>query len=338
MKRVFIFALILTFLFSAECFAEFNEITFGRYFQSATSQELSPIEWLVLEDNGDELLLITKKCIDEIPYNERRTNVTWESCTLRKWLNDQFISTAFTNDEKGSIIPAVLSDKVFMLDRNEVIKYMPNETDRQCEPTDYAQSRGTYTNESGLCAWWTRSPGQNNSQAVYLSSYGSFGRRPHYVNDNVIGVRPVIRIRKNFAASELDIIEAEKYLHSVKPDSQKAYEVETRLQPMMKQEAPFNVKELYDYFLRNPQKALQEFDRKRIEVQGVVLNKGPDRAFGQPSIELSDMPGGKCYVLCVFQNANSYRTIKTGDKISVRGNYLVVHDGYGIVLKICELI
>ena len=83
---------------------------------------------------------------------------------------------------------------------------------------------------------------------------------------------------------------------------------------------------------------MQEFDRKRIEVKGVVLRKGPDRAFGQPSIELSDAPTGKCYVLCVFQDESVYNSVKLGDEISVRGNYLVVYEGYGIVLKISELI
>ena len=332
MKKILILAFTLSFLLCSECFAAFREMEFGRYYQNANSKELLPVEWLVLEENESRILLMTKKCVDEIPYNGRRENVTWENCSLRQWLNNEFFNTAFTDEEKASIIPAVLSDKVFALSREEVLRYLPDETDRQCVPTEHSLNRGTYVNGSGLCAWWTRDE-DKNSQAVYLSSYGTFGNRPHYVDENIIGVRPAIRVRKNFSETE-----AERFLYSVKPSPQKAYEIETKLQPVLEQKAPFNVKELYDYFLKNPQKAVQEFDRKRIEVKGVVLRKGPDRAFGQPSIELSDAPTGKCYVLCVFQDESVYNSVKLGDEISVRGNYLVVYEGYGIVLKISELI
>ena len=276
MKRL-VLALILIAL-PVECFAAFREVEFGKYYQEANSKNLSPIEWLVLDENDEAILLMTKKCIDEIPYNERRANVTWETCTLRKWLNAEFLNTAFTLKEQASIIPTALSDKVFVLDRDEVMKYLPDEKDRQCVPTEYSCERGTYINESGLCAWWTRSPGKSNNEAIYLSSYGTFGNRTHYVNDRVIGVRPVVWVKKNLFAAGDETMDAEKFLYSIKPDPQKAYEIETKLQPILKQDAPFNVKELYDYFLSNPQKAVKEFDRKRIEVRGVVLRKGPDRA------------------------------------------------------------
>ncbi|MBQ4379310.1 MAG: hypothetical protein II821_08965 [Treponema sp.] len=65
-----------------------------------------------------------------------------------------------------------------------------------------------------------------------------------------------------------------------------------------------------------------------IEVKGIVLRKVSDRVFGQPSIELSEAPTGKCYALCVFQDESVYNSVKHGDEISVRGNYLVVYEGY----------
>lgn len=332
-RKVFALALVLVLALSVESFA----VEFGRYYKDA--REMSPIEWRVLDENDNAMLLIAENCLDGVPYNERRENVTWETCTLRKWLNNEFLSTAFTDSEQAAIILSDLPanhgnptrDKIFVLNADEAIKYMPSESSRQCSPTNYARRRGVYSNESGLCAWWTRSPGQNNSQASYLSSYGSLGRRQHYVNDDVIGVRPALWVSKSF-------IEAEEILFSAKPTPEKAQEAETTLFPLMEQKSPFGVEEVYSYFLANPNKALNEFDRKRFEVQGVVLRTGPDGVFGQPCIELSDRNGGKCYVLCIFQNANSYRSIKAGDKISVRGNYLVIRRDYGIVLKICELI
>lgn len=209
MKRIFILAFVLAILFSAECFAEFREVKFGRYYLNADSKELLPVEWIVLDENDDATLLMTKKCIDELPFSECIENVTWKNCTLRNWLNDKFFSTAFTPEEQDAIIMSGLPDKVFVLNRSEVIKYLHDEKDRQCVSTDYSRLHGTYTNENGLCAWWTRSLSENNSLAVYLSSYGTFGNRPHYVDDNVIGVRPALWVKKNFLAAE-----AEKFLYS----------------------------------------------------------------------------------------------------------------------------
>lgn len=124
-------------------------------------------------------------------------------------------------------------------------------------------------------------------------------------------------------------------LYSIKPDSSRVYAAENTILPHVQQDKPYNVKELHDYFLGNPYKALQEFDSKRLDVSGVVLRVGPDGVFGQPCAELSDKMGGKCYVLCIFQETPK---VKTGDNISVRGNYLVTRGDYGIVLKISEII
>ena len=119
-----------------------------------------------------------------------------EKCTLRNWLNSYFLDTAFTAQEKS----ALSSEQVFLLSAEDVEKYIPEISQRQCLPTSYARADGVYVNENGLCAWWTSSQGKTQNQAAYLSSYGEFGRRPHYVDDNVIGVRPAVWVNKKFFA------------------------------------------------------------------------------------------------------------------------------------------
>lgn len=63
-----------------------------------------PIEWNVLESSGGyagssiQVLLITKYCIDVRPYGDGA--VTWETSSLRQWLNNDFLNTAFTEDER----------------------------------------------------------------------------------------------------------------------------------------------------------------------------------------------------------------------------------------------
>jgi hypothetical protein len=47
-------------------------------------------------------------CLDAKPYNEEDTSITWENCTLRKWLNDTFYNTAFTDSEKTKIVESTI--------------------------------------------------------------------------------------------------------------------------------------------------------------------------------------------------------------------------------------
>ena len=359
-KRTVLAALLFCVLCgagSAAFAAEARTVSFGRYYQ-ANSKEKTPIEWLVLDEADDRLLLITRDCLDEIPYHERVANVTWETCMLRKWMNGEFLSVAFSDGERDAIIAAKLpagkdprysthpgndtTDRVFALSSAEVVKYLPREEDRRCVPTAYARSRGTYVNRSGDCAWWTRSPGPDNTQASYLSSYGTFGDLTHYVDDRVIAARPAVWVRRSFFEGsaqhgERSVQEIENILYSVKPGAEKAEQAETTLFPSLEQKAPFDAKALHEEFFRSPEESLSRFDRRRFEVSGVASKIGRD-IHGQPSIELSDRVGGRCYVLCVFQDGGACAGVRVGDRVSVRGNYLVIRDDYGIVRKRSELI
>ena len=77
--------------------------------------------------------------LDCQPYNTERADVTWETCTLRKWLNNDFYNAAFSVADQDRIITANLSnpdnaiwgteggndtnDKVFCLNVDEIRKY-----------------------------------------------------------------------------------------------------------------------------------------------------------------------------------------------------------------------
>lgn len=73
-----------------EKFAVGNYVTLGRYPQMQSGEDLTSIEWLVLARDKNKALLISQYGLDAQPYNESETNVTWEKCSLRAWLNDVF--------------------------------------------------------------------------------------------------------------------------------------------------------------------------------------------------------------------------------------------------------
>ena len=61
------------------------------------------IEWLVLETKDGKVLVISKFALDCKQYNMTYTDVTWETCSLRKWLNSSFLDAAFSSEEKAMI-------------------------------------------------------------------------------------------------------------------------------------------------------------------------------------------------------------------------------------------
>lgn len=116
-------------------------VSFGKYEQdNNTSNGKEKIEWLVLEVKDGKALVISKYALDCKPYNTSSTNVTWETCSLRNWLNNDFINSAFSATEK-TMIPSVkvsadknpdystssgkaTQDRLFLLSVKEMNKYL----------------------------------------------------------------------------------------------------------------------------------------------------------------------------------------------------------------------
>lgn len=85
-----------------------DTVYFGSYMQSEDTSVKKPIKWRVLSVNGDDAFLLADKILDYEKYNEVREDVTWETCTLRKWLNENFYNEAFDTEEKGAITETVV--------------------------------------------------------------------------------------------------------------------------------------------------------------------------------------------------------------------------------------
>lgn len=151
-------------------------VYFGKYEQdNNTSNGKEDIEWLVLAKEGNKALVISEYALDCQQYNTSERRVTWEYCSLRKWLNTTFINAAFSSTEQNVIISSTVTeefmlgnnttDKVFILSDTEVTHYF-KEADsyfskasaRQCHGTAYCYAQGAYKNWNGNCWWWLRSP------------------------------------------------------------------------------------------------------------------------------------------------------------------------------------
>ena len=190
-------------------------VTLGSYPQTQKGNDKTPIEWLVLESDGETALLISRYALDCKPYNEKCESTTWEKCTLRGWLNSEFYNKAFSTEEKQYILQSNVSadknpkystnpgnatkDNVFLLSIVEANKYFKSDDARKCAPTGYAIQQGAYTSDSRkvegrkACEWWLRSPGSSSDRAARVCTDGSIDG--DYVSYGSRAVRPCVRVR-----------------------------------------------------------------------------------------------------------------------------------------------
>lgn len=157
----------------------------GSYEQDNISNGKEKIEWIVLVKENGKALVISKYALDCQPYNTSCIDVTWKNCTLRRWLNNDFINSAFSADEKSMILVTTVSadknpqystnpgaatrDQVFLLSVTEVDKYFSSAGVGQCGPTDYAVANGAWKGDKGGYWVWLRSPGIDPDFAASVS-------------------------------------------------------------------------------------------------------------------------------------------------------------------------
>uniref|UniRef100_UPI003864DE61 DUF6273 domain-containing protein n=1 Tax=Succinimonas sp. TaxID=1936151 RepID=UPI003864DE61 len=185
-------------------------VKFGSYPQNNGSAK-EPIEWLVLEVNGDEAFLVSRYGLDCKQYHHEYVSMTWEQCDLRKWLNSEFLKAAFSaedqrriklseavndnNRQYGSSGGNNTRDHVFCLSLAEAERYFKNDSERQCRPTAHARNQGAWVDiGNGCCYWWLRSPGDYQRSASSVITDGTLYPHGYYVNRDHGAVRPALRL------------------------------------------------------------------------------------------------------------------------------------------------
>ena len=198
-----------------------DTLFFGKYFFN-NEKDIKPIEWIVLQSYENELLLISKYCLDTIRYCEPSATFNgtesciWENSYLRNWLNNEFFNQAFTEDEKKNILVTTVEtdkslnselhkNKVFVLSKEQVLDFFPNINERIGVPTLYALKKGANVGHNGeMTTWWWilpnvditggQPPRMDFPSVVCQDGEINYHSRLAYHSD--FTVRPVIKIKK----------------------------------------------------------------------------------------------------------------------------------------------
>lgn len=162
-----------------------------------TSVAGRPIRWVVVDKEDGRALLVTQQCIDEMAFDTRGDATDFKSSSLYAYLNGAFRDYAFSDAERG-----LIDGDVTVLDSFMVFDRAPS------EDFLYATSvKGGNENEE----WWTSTVEEYSGSSYYSDSYYDGQPLVNYVDswgdiesgddgyeqDEVLGVRPAIRVKLN---------------------------------------------------------------------------------------------------------------------------------------------
>ena len=183
-------------------------IYFGEYWQEDTNgdgrankrDEKTPIKWRVINISDNEAYVIADRCLDTMVYNNRDSNITWENCSLRKWLNRDFYNEAFNINERSALKRAqedALGDNVYLASVEDFEKYgsiFGSRNEVRYGDTGYSSSvfNAEYTEYAEKSnGWWIRLS-ENDDSVCYASNYGDISTDMNMTYKH--GVRPVLHI------------------------------------------------------------------------------------------------------------------------------------------------
>ena len=169
-----------------------NLIT-GESFPFGKDGNGNQMRWSVLAIHNRKALILCDENVCDMPYHQSGGSVTWKECTLRKWLNNVFYNSFFSEKERTRIISQELTNS-----KNPKYNTSGGES-----TTDYIFLLSIGEAESlhhqdielanGTC-WWLRSPGEDSESAAGVIDDGGITACGDVV-DNYHGVRPAMWIK-----------------------------------------------------------------------------------------------------------------------------------------------
>ena len=170
-----------------------NKVLFGHY------MGLKGNGWIVLDKKDDKLLILSEYVICLKKFNEELEDVTWSTCSLRKWMNTEYLTQAFSEKELERIADTSVYtepcryykssdgeytiDKVFLLSIEEAEKYFSTDEDRM-----------TTTTKGKKCWWWLRTP-CGDAEAGWVYYNGEINPYGMDVDYDTFSVRPAMWIK-----------------------------------------------------------------------------------------------------------------------------------------------
>ena len=179
-----------------------------------------PIIWRVLAQESDGVAVMSYRLLDAQTFNDYFGAVTWETSSLREWLNGDFLRLAFSDAEREDIVTVVkehddnpdlgtsggndTTDTLWILSLKEVVRQdygfrYTNDADasKVAKGTDYAMSQGLWAADNGNSEWWQRTAGGASTLVCIVDSDGATRNIYDEACVTSNGVRPAFKLDLN---------------------------------------------------------------------------------------------------------------------------------------------
>lgn len=220
-KAVLIFAVFAMFVCFCSCSNDENEsgtenemevITVGTFEQDGNYENgPEPIEWYVLAEQNGNKLILSRNILELKRYNEKYLagtatpagmesvssafqydmvkRTSWESSSVRKWLNSEFYLTSFPDAEKEKIVQG--NEPVFLLSEQEFSEFVPIQI-QACEMTQYCKN-----SDEQIPGWMLRdlTEAEGNQYVSVVDEEGNVVAGKAVPWQTVCGVRPAMWIK-----------------------------------------------------------------------------------------------------------------------------------------------
>jgi len=170
-------------------------------------------DWKVLDILDGKMFILSDTVLKDKAYNEEWGELTWETCTLRKYLNNDFYNSFGANEQARIVDTKIVNndnllygtfggndttDKIYLLSLEEVLEYFGDSGGNINFDGDindqYNEVRIAYGEDGESVSWWLRTPGLNGAFTTRVNFYGYIqvaGIPVHY-DDGYGGVRPAL--------------------------------------------------------------------------------------------------------------------------------------------------
>ena len=161
------------------------------------------ISWLILEQKGNQYLLVAKKGLAGSVYHQKHAKIRWEQSNLQNYLNETVYKEMFSSSEQKYIISNPETEEMIsLLSVKQAQTLFKNEESRQLALTEAAISEGTNVNyrskvndwdmKGYRSSWWWLRGDKAEVTAPIVSVDGTILLDEKSVNKPNGAVRPVV--------------------------------------------------------------------------------------------------------------------------------------------------
>ncbi len=152
-------------------------VTFGSY------------SWYIIGKSDNGVTLLMEKSFTNKAYNDSSTDVTWETCSLRTYLNGDFYNS-FSDDDRAKIV------KTSNTNPNNGSTPGGNETDDYIYLLSIEEANAlSDTIRAAESWWWLRSPGYSSDTVAFVNGNGKIDLNEGYRVSDSHRVRPALNLK-----------------------------------------------------------------------------------------------------------------------------------------------